>query len=356
MRLVEINQVKPGMVLAQPIYHFNDGKVLLYDNVELKKSYISRLKELKYTHIYIKDVDDPIKNEELLEPVRHETKVKATVVLKDTIAAYYQTKKADFTNLQTVVSEMIDEIFNNKDVFYNLVDIRTYDTYTYSHSVNVCVLSLIVGTILHLNRNDLEILGVGAILHDIGKMFIENEILNKPGSLDTKEFEKIKTHTSKGYEFLKGKISISYLSAHIAYQHHERIDGSGYPRGLTAAQIHRFAKIVAVTDVYDAMTAQRVYRDAMPSYLVMEELRGGSNTKYDHLVVDLLGKVVAPYFVGSTVLLNNGEKVLVTRISPSECWVKVLDGIRQGTIFDLYRYPELKVNNNKKLNSALRHI
>jgi response regulator RpfG family c-di-GMP phosphodiesterase len=348
MRLIEINQVEPGMVLAQPIYHFDDGKVLLYNNVVLKKSYIRRLKDLKYTYIYIKDADDTMTDIELLEPVKQETKVKAHMVLKNTLATYHQTKKISLEKLQTVVTEMVDQIINNRDVFYNLTDIRNYDDYTFSHSVNVCVLSLIVGTKLQLNRNQLEILGIGAILHDVGKIFIENEILNKPGCLDSTEFEKIKTHTSKGYEFLKGKISMSYISAHIAYQHHERIDGSGYPRGLADTQIHRFAKIVAVTDVYDAMTAQRVYRDAIPSYQVLEELRAGANIKYDHLVVDLLGQIVAPYFVGSTLQLDNGEKVVVTQVSHSECWVKVLEGVRQGTIFDLYRYPEIKINVAKK--------
>lgn len=344
MRLVEINQVEPGMVLAQPIYQLDNGKVLLYNDVKLKKEYIKRLKELKYTYIYIKDAEDAMTDSELLEPVKQETKVKATVVLKNAVATYHQTKTVALEKLQTVVSEMIDQIISNRDVFYNLTDIRNYDDYTFSHSVNVCVLSLIVGAKLQLSRNQLEVLGVGAILHDVGKIFIENEILNKPGGLDTTEFEKIKTHTSKGYEFLKGKMCISYVSAHIAYQHHERIDGSGYPRGLAATQIHRFAKIVAVTDVYDAMTAQRVYRNALPSYRVLEELRAGANIKYDRLVVDLLGQIVAPYFVGSTLQLDNGEKVVVTRVSQSECWVSVLEGVRQGTIFDLYRYPEIKIN------------
>jgi HD-GYP domain-containing protein (c-di-GMP phosphodiesterase class II) len=152
MRFVEINRVKPGMIVAQPIYDLDNGKVLLYDNVVLKKSYINRLKALHYTHVYIKDADDPICNNELPEPIRHETKVKATVVLKNIFDTYYRTKKVELVNLQAAVSEMIDQIIDNKDVFYNLVDIRTYDSYTYAHSVNVCMLSLIVGSMLRLNR------------------------------------------------------------------------------------------------------------------------------------------------------------------------------------------------------------
>jgi HD-GYP domain-containing protein (c-di-GMP phosphodiesterase class II) len=344
MRLLEIKHVKPGMVLARPIYNLSDGKVLLYDNVELKKEYIDRLKERKFTYVYIKDDDDSSTGYELLEPVKHETKVKAVLALKKIMSTYYHTKQVDLHNLQEIVTEMLNEIFNNHDVFCNLADLRNYDDYTFAHSVNVCVLALIMGKVLLLNRNELEILGIGAILHDVGKIFIEEAVLNKPGNLDPSEFEKIKTHTIKGYEFLKGKISISYISAHIAYQHHERIDGSGYPRGLAEPQIHRFAKIVAVADVYDAMTAQRVYRKALPPYLVMKELRAEANIKFDYLVVEALSKVVAPFYIGSTLQLANDEKVVVTQVFPTKCWVKVLEGERQGTIFDLYRYPELMAN------------
>jgi HD-GYP domain-containing protein (c-di-GMP phosphodiesterase class II) len=344
MRLLGINHVKPGMILARPIYDLNNGNVLLYENVELKKVYVERLKKMKYTHIYIKDADDPAIENEILEPVKHETKVKAVMVLKDLTTTYYQTKKVNLGKLHDIVTDILDQIMNNHEVFYNLADLRTCDDYTFVHSVNVCVMALVVGRLLRLKRGELEILGVGALLHDVGKMFIENEILNKPGKLDYGEFEKMKTHTSKGYELLQGKMSISYISAHIAYEHHERNDGSGYPRGLTDTQIHRFAKIVAVIDVYDAMTANRVYREALPSYLVMEELRAEANIKYDHLIVDALSKVVAPFFIGSTLRLSNGEKILVTQVSQTECWVKVLEGRRKGTIFDLYRYPELGVN------------
>jgi putative nucleotidyltransferase with HDIG domain len=344
MRIISIDSVQPGMILAKPIYHYDDGKMLLRENIVLKDAYINRLKDLQYTHLYIREPNDTEDDLLILEPVRQETKVKASTILKETFTAYNQNRDIHVENLQNVVSEMIEQIFGNRDVVYNMIDIRTHDNYTFSHSVNVCALSLLVGTWMGLNRTDLEILGIGALLHDIGKIFISHDILNKPSLLEPNEYEIIKTHTNKGYELLKEKICISFISAHIAYQHHERVDGSGYPRGLTGDKIHRFAKIVAVADVYDAMTTQRVYREAIPSHQVLTEIKMEMEKKYDRSVVESFERVIAPYPVGSMLLLNNGERVIVLNVTRFECKVRVVSGEREGFQFNFYRFPELYVD------------
>jgi putative nucleotidyltransferase with HDIG domain len=343
MRIVSIDNVQPGMILAKPIYHHDDGKILLRENIKLKDAYINRLKDMQYTHLYIREAQDTEDDLHILEPVRQETKVKASAILKETFSAYDQNRDIHVENLQNVVSEMIEQIFGNRDVVYNMIDIRTHDNYTFTHSVNVCALSLLMGTRMGLNRTDLEILGVGALLHDIGKIFISHDILNKPSILEPQEYEIIKTHTNKGYELLKEKICISFISAHIAYQHHERVDGTGYPRGLAGNKIHRFAKIVAVADVYDAMTAQRVYREAIPSHQVLTEIKMEAEKKFDRSVVESFERVIAPYPVGSMLLLNNGETVLVLNVTRTECKVRVVAGMREGHQFNFFRYPELRV-------------
>lgn len=343
MRIVDINHIKPGMILARPVFHPIDGKLLLHQNVKLQEQYIKRLKELQYTHLYIQDLDDTDADLDILEPVKQETKIKAIRVLRETLEAYEKNQETGLGQLREVVAEMIDQIYENKEVVYNMIDIRSYDNYTYAHSVNVCTLALIMGCWMNLTRQDLEILGIGALLHDVGKIYINLEILNKPEPLLPEEYELVKTHTVKGYELLKEKMSISYISAHIAYQHHERVDGSGYPRGLSHEKIHRFAKIVAVADVYDAMTSQRVYREALPSDQVLKELKSGADLKYDRISVESLERVVAPYLVGSVLTLSNGEEVLVTNVTRFECLVKVLTGQRSGTVFNLYSHKELSV-------------
>lgn len=343
MRLISIDAVVPGMKLARPIYRFDDGKILLRANVELKPHYISRLKEMQFSHLYIWEPGDSDNEHLILDPIRVETRLKAGLVFKEIIDVLHQTNKVNVKNLHRVISEMIDQIFNNDDVIYNMMDIRSYDNYTYAHSVNVCTISLIIGSSMEINRNDLVYLGMGALLHDIGKIYIDSKILNKPGSLEPVEYEMVKKHPRDGYQLLKDKIAVSFISSHIAFQHHEREDGSGYPRGITGDKIHRFAKIVAVADIYDAMTSHRIYHPALPSHLVLEEIKQGIEKKFDRKVVESLEKIVAPYPVGATLLLNNGEVVVVKKVSRFECIVKVTNGERQGHQFNLFRYPDLKV-------------
>ena len=342
MRLVSIKEVKPGMILGKTIYRVDDGRILLKAEVELKPYYIKRIQALDYSYLYIRDPDEVI-DESKFEPIREETRINATVALKRTVAQLGQGKAVDFSQLKKVVAEMIDQILVQKGIVYNLVDIRSHDNYTFAHSVNVCVLSLLIGSTLGLSRNDLEILAIGAMLHDVGKVFIDINILNKPMSLEPQEYEQVKCHTKDGYELLKKKIDISFLPAHIAFQHHEREDGSGYPRGLNGRSIHRFAKVVAVADAFDAMTSTRVYQNGISTGQAIEKLSTEAVSKYDPKIVKNFIHIIAPYPVGSILLLGNGDQVVVKSVSRYECQVKVMAGLHKDSVFDLYQYPELKV-------------
>lgn len=346
MRIVPIEAVKPGMRLAQPVYRYDDGKILLQANVELKPLYIRRLKELHYNYLYILEPGDKIGELVNFELIKQETKAKAGLVISETIQGLHKAPQHHIHKLKQVVREMVNQIFGHTDVVYNMLDIRSYDNYTYAHSVNVCTLALIIGAAMGMSRSDLEYLGIGALLHDIGKIFIDSEILNKPGSLKPEEYDQIKNHTWDGYELLKEKVGISFISSHVAFQHHEWEDGSGYPRGITGDQIHRFAKIVAVADVYDAMTSFRVYKKAMPSHIVLSKIKAEADRKFNRTVVQCLEKMVAPYPIGSLLLLSNGEQVVVDRVTQSECWVRVISGERTGLIFNLYTHPGLNVIEN----------
>ena len=158
------------------------------------------------------------------------------------------------------VCKMIDELMDVSDTMVNLQDLKSNDQYTFSHSVNVCVLSLITGISMKYGEEKLRELGIGAMLHDVGKTRIPSEILNKPGSLTAEEFDIIKKHTSYGYELLKKSKELSTYASYIALTHHERYDGEGYPLGLRGEELHEFARIVSIADVYDAITSDRVYK------------------------------------------------------------------------------------------------
>ena len=135
----------------------------------------------------------------------------------------------------------MDELLENKDVMVNMIDLKNFDNYTYAHSVNVAVLSIIIGIALDLNRNTLIKLGLGAILHDIGKVFINKGILNKPGKLTEVEFSKIKKHSMLGYKYIRDRFKLPTISHGAILEHHERYDGTGYPP-TNAAKISPFSE------------------------------------------------------------------------------------------------------------------
>ncbi|HEX2953287.1 MAG TPA: HD-GYP domain-containing protein [Bacillota bacterium] len=343
MRYLPLDMANEGMRLGKTVYREDDGKVLLSQGTRLKHYYIQRLRLMEYTHIYVMDPGDTEEDLKFLEPVREETRVQARIVVRDAIRSARQNRPIQMDNIHRVVDEIIDQVLYNNDVVYNIVDLKSHDNYTYAHSVNVCILSVLTGKTLGMNLFDLRDLAVGAILHDLGKVYIDPDVLNKPSELTEDEYAIVKEHPRYGFDALRNKVNLSLLSAHVAFQHHEREDGSGYPRGLHSSEIHRFAKVVAVADSYDAMTTARVYKEAMMNHLAIEELVNHTD-KYHSGVVNSFCKAVAIYPIGSVLRLNTRENVVVVNVTKNEFRVKVLDGINAGSYYDLYHMDEIWVH------------
>lgn len=344
MRLVSIENVKPGMKLARAIFRDQDGKILLRPQVVLKPSYIQKIKDLKYQFVYILESGD--NEQEILdrEFIKEDTLFQARGLLKKYFSLLKQNKSVDMAEVKNVIGDIVDQIIRNPNIVYNMLDIRSHDNYTYAHSVNVCVISVMVGVALNLNRRQLETLGIGALMHDIGKIQIDNKILNKPTKLDSQESDLIRKHARNGYELLRKKANINFLASHIVFQHHEREDGSGYPRGLTGKRIHSLSKIVAVADTYDAMTSNRAYHKEITSLQALEEIKLESSYKFDPSVVEAFLQVVAPYPIGSILIFNSGDKAIVKSVSRAECMVEVIEGSNSGKNFNLYHNPNIKVD------------
>jgi HD-GYP domain-containing protein (c-di-GMP phosphodiesterase class II) len=177
------------------------------------------------------------------------------------------------------------------------------------------VLSLITGIGLGYNPLRLKDLGTGALLHDIGKLRIPGEILKKPSQLTVEEFEEIKRHTVYGYEILKDNQKVSMISAFIAFGHHERYDGSGYPLQLRGENIHQCARIVAAADVFDALSSDRVYRKKLRTHEVIEYIISLGSRHFDPEIVRSFIKYIAIYPVGTGVMLSTGERGQVVRVN-----------------------------------------
>ena len=249
MRYLPLDEIEEGMILARSIFA-EDGRTLLARGVKLTKNYLRELKALDYTHLFVGDELEDFE----VKGISEQTYSQTIRSVREVFLSAAKNQNLDFKEVLDVVDFMVDEVLN-EDVIYNIFEIRNHDNYTYLHSVKVGAIAIIMGKNLGLARKQLKDLAVGALLHDIGKMCIDNSILEKKGRLTYQEYEKMRFHPKYGFDLLRGAPGLSLFSAHVAYQHHEREDGSGYPRGLNSDEIHLYAKIVMAADSYDAMTS-----------------------------------------------------------------------------------------------------
>ncbi len=320
MRWVSLRFVKPHMRLAKTIFS-SDGRVLLAAGVELNERYIQRLKELGIHGAYIEDgitedivVEDVISDRTRIEAIHTIRNIMEEIDIEKCVDEEAK-KRVKIDIARNTVSKILDDLSLNRDLIVSLLDLRTYNDYTFAHSVNVTILSLVLGVALSLNELEIKDLGIGSLLHDIGMARIPKKIYLKPGPLTKREYETVKEHTKIGFELLRWNQDISLVAAHMAYQHHERMNGTGYPRGLSGERIHRFAQIAMVADVYDALTSERSYRKRVLPHEAVEYLMGGAGTLFSLRVVEAFVKHVAIYPIGVMVRLNTGEKGVVARIN-----------------------------------------
>jgi HD-GYP domain-containing protein (c-di-GMP phosphodiesterase class II) len=322
MRLMPINMCRPGMRLGKTIYN-EEGTVLLAVNVELTQRLLDRLYYygIDYLHIIDSRSDDII-----IEDVIHETtrvrgvrEIRNTfrVLMEDTSkkgAVHYYDIGRKFRELMTTI---IEDLSSHPNAMVMLTNINVMDSYLYQHSLNVCIYTTMLGMSFGYNREDLMTLGLGALLHDIGKTRINQALLHKPGKLTHDELEEMKTHTTLGFQILKDEPNVPLISAHCAFQHHERLDGSGYPRGLAGNKIHEYARWIGVVDSYDAMTTSRQYRDPLLPHEAMEQLFTGSGSLYDQEKIALFRDKIAIYPLGMPVTLNTGETGIISDLNRS---------------------------------------
>ncbi|WP_067618805.1 HD-GYP domain-containing protein [Alicyclobacillus acidiphilus] len=196
--------------------------------------------------------------------------------------------------------------------------LRNHDEYTLTHSIGVAVLSTMLGKWLKFDDDKLERLSVAAVLHDVGKAKIPPELLQKPSRLTESEYIIMQRHTVFGYQLLQQTEGISEEQAKVALQHHERIDGSGYPQKLTGGEIHEFAKLVAVTDVFHAMASKRVYKDALPFFQVLSELYEGQFGLFDPVILQTFVSKLLQDLIGTEVLLSDGRRARVVLLNDKE--------------------------------------
>ncbi len=213
-------------------------------------------------------------------------------------------------NVQAIegsVSEMVDSILRNPDAMSWLTQLRRKDADQEQHSINVCILALTFGRHLGLPRDEMQKLGISALLHDIGKLQVPEDLLKKVAPLTDDEWQIMRKHTEYGRSLLMSARDLYFGAVDVAQTHHERIDGKGYPRGLSGAQISPFAKIVAIVDTYDDIVSPHPYREERTAFEAMKEINGGRGSQFDESLVKHFIEMVGVFPVGSIVELSSGE-------------------------------------------------
>ena len=316
MRLVNIRYVEEGSILARPVIN-SSGMVLLREGVYLTASYIERLRAMGYDVLFIQD--DRLDDVEIHTAITAQTREVAYKSI-ELISKYIENNSKDslpIDKIRLTVQQMINDLLFSSDILGNLSEIQGYDDYTFHHSVNTTIISLILGIASGYSEQKLIELGMGVLMHDIGKIKVPEEILNKKTPLTEAEFGEIKLHTTYGFDILRKNNDLSLLSAHVAFQHQEKWDGTGYPRGLKGSGIHEYGRLAAVADVYEALTSKRVYRKAIEPNEAFEYIISQGNTHFDPKVLEVFKKNIAVYPSGSGILLSNGQRGNVIRQNPA---------------------------------------
>lgn len=226
--------------------------------------------------------------------------------------------KRNLALLKERIREVVAELSRHETLLIYLTDIRQRREYLYGHCVDVGVFAMSIGMAMGLAEEDILVLGLGGLLHDYGKTGISEDILEKKGPLTLGEFDLVKQHASLGYNALRQEPSIDSRIALIALQHHERIDGRGYPWGVGDEDIHPLARVVAVADVYDALITDRAYRPRFSYQRAIQIIAAAGGSQFDAKVVAAFERIAVPYSIGSTVKLDNGMDGAILRINSAE--------------------------------------
>jgi putative nucleotidyltransferase with HDIG domain len=217
-----------------------------------------------------------------------------------------------------MISALLDTLFKDPAAILGLAAIKTHDDYTLNHSLNVCILSLALGASIGLDKETLRSLGLSALLYDLGKVRIPEDILNKEGPLTADEWQIVKSHTIEGADLLKRIQLVDQMPMVVAYEHHQRHDLQGYPPADTPQEQHLFSKIVALCDAYDAMTTRRPFRREIRPDKALAVLMQGRSKAYDPSVTKALVAMLGIYPMGAVVTIDDGSTAVVFRVNKDD--------------------------------------
>lgn len=351
MRKIETRQLEEGMITVAPVVT-PLGQPLAPAGSIITRQLINRMKLYRVEYAAVEGEEPPapapepkVETKPVKEPAEppkkeakthaqesktHSQKVAASDEFHTFQIEYVQIvglMKQTFTaavqenhpiDTQLLLSQVADLFQSRKtivEMFDMLYNMRTVTDSVYAHCLNVALISRMIGRWLHFERHELDVLTIAGLLHDIGKLLIPDEVLNKPGALTDEEFALIKKHPKLGYDILKRQTELDSRIAKAALMHHERCDGSGYPTGLTEDFIDNFAMIVGIADVYDAMTAARSYRAPLCPFQVISNFEKDGFQKYHTKYILVFLKQIASAYQSNRAILSDGRGCTIVMLN-----------------------------------------
>jgi putative nucleotidyltransferase with HDIG domain len=314
MKKILVDQLQPGQKIGEPIISSN-GQLLIHQGTTLTEAIIDRLYQHNVPFVTLMESGDQQTKDLGIDrkAAVHTIKKSFQSLNEPTITTKTYLAEQTAKELKSVVFHVKDSLDEREELVSLLTEAFIFDDYIFDHSLNVTIYTLTIAKELGFNDKELLEIGLGALLHDIGKMKIPKQILQKTGRLSEEEFAIVKNHSSFGYEMLKGIAGIPESVVRSVLEHHERLDGTGYPLGMKGDDIHLYAKVIGVADVFDAITTNRVYRNARLPHEALEVLYAGSGTLFEQRYIELFRQNVSVYPNGLKLTLSDGSKGIVVK-------------------------------------------
>jgi putative nucleotidyltransferase with HDIG domain len=311
--LTMVGYLKPGMILNEDVYT-TDGNLLVPREVTLTQHIIKRIQSFDIKRVNIQNGYNNESNIQRFSEMYEET----LGLVENTFKTARSRKAIQITDFENVIESIMDKAIIERNVLAYMKLIKRKDEYTIKHSINVGILSMLMGKWVGYNEQDIKKLGLAAILHDIGKVMIPDSILNKPGRLTGDEYSILKNHTRYGFQILKNSGIVDETVINIVLTHHEKINGKGYPFGLSGSSLNEKSRIVSICDIYDAVTSDRVYRKKENPLKGFDIIVDGSYKGLDPFLTRLFIENSSLVYCGSKVILSNGRVGKIVRIPPQD--------------------------------------
>ena len=322
MRFILVGNLKAGMSLATDLTD-HQGRTIIGAGAVLTEHYIEKIIKFGISGVYITDeISEDISIEPVISPELRN-------------AGMSSIANQDYEGCAQVAKDIVQEIISKKNLSLDMADMRSFDNYTYAHSVNVGILSCVIGMEVKLPEEELENLVLAGLLHDMGKMDIPREIVHKPGRLTSEEYAVMQKHPELSYFKLINKPDIPGSVKMAVLLHHENMDGSGYPNGISGNEIPLYARILHVADVYDGLTSTKVYQKGYSPNEAVEYLMGAGGIMFDPEIVMKFKDVIPLYPKGSEICLSNGVVGIVIENSREHNLRPIIRVVENGEKIDL---------------------